>query len=163
MYRGSSGLLQHSMAALIPAVRCIVEADSSIWEIDVDSYGEENVAVLLEFAEELRASLTDCCEASNTLVTKMMLGTFGNVPAFDTNVRTALGALGSTASFGKSGLLGLRTLWDERAGTFEKCGPVSTNLFPGAEPNNTPVQYRNAKILDMVLFTEGERLNRPER
>jgi hypothetical protein len=54
------------------------------WEIDVDSYTSENIKRLLDCKKIIVASLGNKNNPSDTLVTKIMLGMFGNTPAFDT-------------------------------------------------------------------------------
>ena len=83
MLRGSSDLLQRSVRHLMPVVRAIADADTTLWEIDAHDYTEANIERLVEQAEILRRANGSM---SDTLVTKVMLGVFGSVPAFDTNV-----------------------------------------------------------------------------
>jgi hypothetical protein len=162
MYRGSSGLLQHSMTSLIPVVLQIVQAGPAIWETDVDVYDEDVVGRLLEFAEALRRALPKDVSATDTLVTKIMLGTFGNVTAFDVNVRAALRAEDATAKFGRRALLGLRQVWEAHRLELEAFPPVPVLMFPGTIAGSAPLRYRKAKLLDMVLFKEGEIINDKE-
>lgn len=51
---------------------------------------------LLELGSQIRAAFPD--GATDTLVTKIMLGVFGSVPAFDTNFKTGFGVY----AFGES-------------------------------------------------------------
>jgi len=83
MYRGRAYLLQKSAKILEPIIGLIADQPPSFWEIDVHSYSPENIQRLLDFKREI-VSLREHKGASDTLVTKIMLGVFGNVPAFDT-------------------------------------------------------------------------------
>lgn len=83
MLRGSSKLLQKSPAALKPLVEHI--AQSKVWDIDVDNYNDENIEKLLEEYHELEEILNAMdVKPTLTLVTKIMLGVYGNIPAYDT-------------------------------------------------------------------------------
>lgn len=83
MLRGSSKLLQKSPVALKPLVEHI--AQSQVWDIDVDNYNDENIKKLLEEYHELEEILNAMdVKPTLTLVTKIMLGVYGNIPAYDT-------------------------------------------------------------------------------
>lgn len=81
MLRASSVLLQKSVRHYIPVISAIASISPKQWEIDADCYTESNIAVLTDIASQLRATLPD--GASDILVTKIMLGVFGSVPALD--------------------------------------------------------------------------------
>ena len=82
MLRGSSKLLQRSVKHLVPVVEVIVDTPPEVWGVDVDGYTDADCELLLETRDRLRSAFPE--GASNTLVTKIMLGVFGSVPAFDT-------------------------------------------------------------------------------
>ena len=81
MLRASSHLLQRSARYYEPVIRLIANADPRFWTIDADSYAKENIQLLVRFSEQLRGVFDS--PVTDTLVTKIMLGVFGNVPAFD--------------------------------------------------------------------------------
>ena len=89
MLRPSSGLLQRSVKHYAKVIETIASADPVVWEIDAHCYTEQNIALLQQIAVQLRAALLD--RATDTLVTKVMLGVFGCVPAFDTYFRRGFG------------------------------------------------------------------------
>jgi hypothetical protein len=80
MFRGGAELLQRSLKALVPVVKSLVSAPSALWELDVDGYNEAGISSILDYARTLRSPLPG--GQSDILVTKVMLGTFGCVPAF---------------------------------------------------------------------------------
>jgi hypothetical protein len=82
MLRGSSTLLRRSVKYFEPVVDVIMNAPSEIWQIDTDRYSAESWSVLDEVSHRIRAAFAE--GASDILVTKIMLGVFGCVPAFDT-------------------------------------------------------------------------------
>jgi hypothetical protein len=90
MLRGSSVLLRKSLSYYVPVIEAIAKTDAGAWEIDANCYTEPNIATLTETAHRLRSALSD--GASDILVTKIMLGVFGCVPAFDTYFRSGFGA-----------------------------------------------------------------------
>jgi len=71
----------------MPVVQAIANTDVGMWGIDADEYTEANIERLLEQAQILRRANGTM---SDTLVTKVTLGVFGSVPAFDTNVGRGL-------------------------------------------------------------------------
>ena len=58
--------------------------DPKLWEIDVNNYTEKNIQMLLNCKDDIIQALGEENNPTDTLVTKIMLGVFGNVPAFDT-------------------------------------------------------------------------------
>lgn len=68
------------------------------WSLDADAYSESAITTAVEYARVLRGALHE--GASDILVTKVMLGTMGCVPAFDTNFKKGFGV----ATFGRKSL-----------------------------------------------------------
>lgn len=92
MYRGSSFLLQFAYTVHVPLVRAIAsERFSSLWGIDMGSHPShsEMVPLVLELMKDVReayqpfASENGSNPPTDTMVTKVILGTFGCVPACD--------------------------------------------------------------------------------
>ena len=81
MLRGSSFLLEKSVRHYSELIKELVKFDKKIWDIDVDRYNDSNIKMLLDFKDVIRKTLGE--KSSDTLITKIMLGIFGNVPAFD--------------------------------------------------------------------------------
>jgi hypothetical protein len=88
MLRGSATLLQKSARHFVPIVEAVANAEAPLWELDADRYTESNIERLLEQAGTIRRANGGM---SDILVTKVMLGVFGSVPAFDTNFRRGFG------------------------------------------------------------------------
>lgn len=78
------------------AVDVIATSPQEIWTTDADDYSDEACSLILEVGQRLRASFPE--GASATLVTKVVLGTFGCVPAFDFYFKSGSGL----ASFDRS-------------------------------------------------------------
>ena len=89
MLRGSSELLNLSPAALKPLIEYFDELGDTIWDTDVPMYTDTKV---VQTIKDVHARIVEILEnkemnvsATNTLVTKIMMGVFGCVPAFDAN------------------------------------------------------------------------------
>lgn len=113
MFRNSP-LLDKSSRFYEPLVRSIAAAERSLWTLDVPQYGDESCALIMQRAEDIRSALFP--EASDTLVTKVMLGVFGCVPAFDSYF-----VRGFRHAFGKGSLLRLRAVYEADASSFDAC------------------------------------------
>lgn len=87
MFR-SSVLRTRSLKQFEPVIEVIAHTPRRIWDIDAHGYSTETCGLLTSTAAEIRSALQypDGERPTNTLVTKIMLGVFGNVPAFDNYV-----------------------------------------------------------------------------
>lgn len=152
MLRGSSFLLQKSIKFYEKLVEYISKKDIEFWKIDVDSYSEENIEKLLDCYNDIKKILSGDgkYKVSDTLITKIMLGVFGNVPAFDSYFKDGSGlktlnkeSLGEIYNFYKNH----KEVISEEAikiKTFDFCNEVKSNR-----------SYTVAKIIDMIFFIEG--------
>jgi hypothetical protein len=146
MYRGSTELLRRSVRALAPAIRVIAAAEATIWDADAHAYSQGVSSRIVDYAADLRRSLPGT--ATDTLVTKVMLGVFGCVPAFDQQFRRGSGQW----SFGVRTLELLRDYYGLNRELIEE-SRVETLDFATGEP--TSRRYTRAKVLDMIFFVEG--------
>ncbi|GGO38387.1 hypothetical protein [Deinococcus humi] len=148
MYRGSTELLQRSVRHLSPVIAFIANTPKSIWDIDVDHYTPTAIDELLNLNETLKEALKG--NATDTLLTKIMLGVFGNVPAFDTQFKAGFG----TSSLGKKALEAVGAFAREHH-EFLSSQRIHTHDFLTGAHTNRP--YPKAKLLDMIFFIEGSR------
>ena len=98
MYRGSTALLQTSFKVYEPLIKNIIAKQiQKAWGIDVDNY-KENMEILTNLYESIEKELKESLgkTPSETLITKIMLGVFCCVPAFDMNVRKGLKRAGES-------------------------------------------------------------------
>ena len=146
MLRGSTDLLQRSVRYLGPLIEAIAGSPSELWQIDADDYGDEIWATLEQFDTQLRCALSE--KASHTLVTKILLGVFGCVPAFDANFMRGAGVW----SFNRSSLQRVGSFYHEHAETIERYRVPTLDFATGA---STERRYTRAKVIDMVFFVEG--------
>ncbi len=86
MLRGSSFLLQKNPAYLIDLVKYIQSDCQGLFEIDVDKYDDAGVIKrIIDGYDDIYNLLGGKdTNPSSTLITKVMLGVFGCVPAYDT-------------------------------------------------------------------------------
>jgi len=152
MYRGSGELYKFSSAGLSDVVSIVSGATQTIWNLDVDGYTADSIKELLAFAEKLRqafpsSSVKPGFRASDTLVTKTLLGVFGNTPAFDSYFKKGLGC----SQFDEKSLLRVSRYWDAYRDVVEGAR-VSVRGFDGS-PNK--FRYSQAKVIDMVFFARG--------
>ena len=83
MFRGSSFLLQKSVKHFEPTIRYIATLDKSVWEIDSDNYDENNILTIIKIYNGIKSRLINKDNSDLTLITKILLGVFGFIPAFD--------------------------------------------------------------------------------
>ncbi len=145
MYRGKAPLLKRSAFALEPLVKEIASAPSNLWEVDVENYNDNSIVLLLEWAERVRSSLPG--RSTDTLVTKAMLGIFGNVPAFDRYYRSGIDSFG----LNKTSLRKIKTYFDQYQVAIKSL-QIPTIDFAG---NETTYRYTQAKVIDMIFFVAG--------
>jgi hypothetical protein len=148
MLRGSSELLQRSIRAYVPVVEALVSAPADLWNLGADRYSEAASSAMLSFARDLRATLHD--GASDILVAKIMLGTMGCVPAFDTNFKAGFGV----STFGSMALQKVGQFYRNNADVIEAHRERTLDFDTGAP---TERRYTRAKVIDMIFFIEGMR------
>lgn len=146
MLRGSSDLLQRSVRNFIPVVEVIASAPAAIWDMDAHLYGDGSCPIVFEVARQIEAALPD--GASDILVTKVMLGTFGCVPAFDTYFKKGLGV----STFGRSALKKVGEFYTAHAELIDR-NRVHTLEFESGSRSER--RYTRAKVIDMIFFVAG--------
>ncbi len=147
MLRGSTELLQRSARHLVPLVQTIADVPAEVWGLDLDGYGADGIDLLLRTAADVRHALRPL-QASDILVTKVMLGVFGCVPAFDTYFKKGFGV--STFSTGSLDLVG--RLYRANAARIDALRPPTLDFTTG-QP--TTRLYTRAKVVDMIFFIKG--------
>lgn len=145
MLRGSSELLRRSMRTFVPVVQAITTAPAAIWDVDANDYSAEACSRILDFGHVLRGALPS--GSSDILVTKIMLGTIGCVPAFDTYFKHGF----KVWTFGRKSLQKVGRFYDENAEVIE-AHRTPTLDFDTGQP--THWLYTRAKVIDMVCFIE---------
>jgi hypothetical protein len=148
MMRGKAELLKRSVRAYKPVVEKLVAAPAHLWTLDVDGYDETTTEELLAFGKQLRPKLHD--RASDVLVTKVLLGTMGCVPAFDRFFKKGF----RCSTFGPKALRNIGQFYREHAEAIDDSRERTLNFDTG-QP--TQRRYTRAKVIDMIFFVEGAR------
>lgn len=154
MLRGSTELLQRSARTYVPVIETLVKAPAQLWTLDVDGYDSTTIAELRSFASTLGAALHD--RASATLVTKVMLGTMGCVPAFDDFFKKGL----RVSTFGPKALRRIAQIYRDHADIVDQHREQTLDFDTGLP---TERRYTRAKVIDMVFFIEGVHRIREEK
>jgi hypothetical protein len=145
MLRGSAELLQKSVHHFIPVVEAIAGIPPTFWEVDADRYTESNIDGLLEQARTIRGAIGGM---SDILVTKIMLGVFGSVPAFDTYFKRGF----HVATFGPKALRKVGAFYKDNASVIDRYRVPTLDFLNGGETHR---RYTRAKVIDMAFFIEG--------
>lgn len=149
MLRGSSFLLEKSIKHYESLISNIAKFDKRIWDIDADSYTEDNIKSLLECKDMVCKSLENGNKLTDTLSTKIMLGIFSNVPAYDVFFRKGL----NVHSFGKKSLREIANFYDGNQEIIDKYKIRTFDFSTGKETHRI---YTKAKIIDMIGFIAGQ-------
>lgn len=156
MYRGSSFILQKSVHLFTELIDKIAkgEIEQEVWEIDLrkdaGGYSEKDIELLLKTYQQIQATLGREHNSDTTLVTKIMLGIFGNTPAFDSNFRKGF----SMHSFNKKNLKKVADYYLEHQNIVDNASEnIKTIDFITGRPIDR--NYTRAKIIDMIGFMEG--------
>jgi len=149
MMRGSSFLLEKSVRNFRDLITCISKMDSHLWEIDVDNYNDDNIGCLLDCKTKIISSLGEENNPSDILISKIMLGVFANVPAFDTYFRKSL----KVYSFNKKSLLKIKDFYEDNKDVFDS---YQIHTFDFLSSEETDIVYTKAKLIDMCGFMDGQ-------
>ena len=150
MLRGSSFLLEKSVRSYKNLIIAISEMDPKLWEIDIDNYNNENIELLLNCKQQIVDSFGEENKPTDTLITKIMLGVFANVPAFDQYVKKSL----KIYDLNEKSLLKLKTFYDENKSIIDS---FKIFTFDFLTSNETDIIYTKAKIVDMCGFMDGQK------
>lgn len=147
MLRGSSFLLQKSVRFLTPLIKVIASANPTLWEIDAHCYTSTNIDLIKDFKKTIVLTLGN---GTDILVTKIMLGVFGNIPAFDNYFRKGLGV----STFGEAALKKISHFYNENRLIIEQHRRPTLDFATGQPTQRI---YTRAKIIDMIFFVEGSK------
>lgn len=156
MFRGSSFILQRSAKHFEKTIEYINGLDRSYWEIDVDSY-DENITKIIEVYKEIKKKIVDEGKAHLTLVTKVMLGVFGFVPAYDNYFTDTFRGMYSDCGFrrfNKDSLECIEKFYYANKKVIDDLAKATkTYDFKTGKPGG--ISYTKAKIIDMYGFQIG--------
>jgi hypothetical protein len=155
MLRGSSFLLEKSAKHFEDTIFYIQEQPRSVWEIDVDNYTEESIGQIIEIYREIKDRLIIDDKAHKTLITKVLLGVFGFVPAFDDyftkTFREISGERCRFRSVNRNSLTMIKEFYEANHTTIDRWSEqtFTTDFLTGQKTTTT---YPKAKIIDMYGF-----------
>lgn len=159
MFRGKSHLLSKSYMYYEPLINFIGESDKSIWTLDVDRYTPENIKKILEVYTEVRGHITQGLPISHLiLTTKVMLGVFGIVPAYDRFFTDTFRDMFKQGE-NKCGFRSVNKKSLNCIATFYKSNQEAIDALSSRQEVLTPIDskairltYPKAKIIDMYGF-----------
>jgi hypothetical protein len=149
MLRGSSFLLQKSAKHYQSVIKAIANTAPEVWDIDVDKYNSKNIDLLLANEIAIAQSIGQGRRVSIILTTKIMLGVFGNIPAFDTYFRSGFG----THTLSRGSLRRISDFYQSNKVTIDEHCIPTIDFETG---QRTHRHYPKAKLIDMIGFIEGE-------
>jgi hypothetical protein len=134
-----------------------------LWRIDCDEYGEDAKVNLQNAYDAIRCAVVPSREAHLTLVTKIMLGVFGCVPAFDSRFTDTMRTYGRThgwrcwfRSFNSDSLNGIAAFYREHHKVVDRWSK-KTQTFDFYRGERTQFNYTKAKIVDIIAFEANGR------
>lgn len=170
MLRGSSFLMQKSAKFYEPIIEFIAKEKEqkekgclNLWDIDIDKYTEENIEYIIDryndLEKEIQKKINTSKPISKILLTKIMLGVFGCIPAFDSYFENGFKILfnikGSIPSINKdyTSLKYLYLFYEDNKIEIDKLYEcIKTIDFKTGK--ETEIHYTKAKIIDMYIFTK---------
>lgn len=158
MFRGSSFLLQQSVRyfkSTIEYNEYIKTHDKSVWMIDVDKYTESNIQRIKDIYDEIKSRLIPNGKADLTLITKVLLGVFGFIPAFDNYFCKTFRHLSNRECgfrrVNQNSLQFIKQFYEENKTVIDNIAEntFTTDFLSGEK---TEIKYPKAKIIDMYGF-----------
>jgi hypothetical protein len=165
MYRGSSFILQKNVKHLEKTIKSINKFNEKyphIWDIDVDNYNDSKIEQILEIYDGIKKSITDDHKVKHlTLVTKILLGVFAFVPAFDTYFCKTFKDIFENeelkfSKFDQDSLKAIKQFYDFNKTEIDyHSNNIYTFDFNSGKPTN--IKYKKAKIIDMYGFQKSKK------
>ncbi len=158
MLRGSSFLLQKSAKYYEPLIDYIARQPKSTWSIDIDNMLGNNLVIVLDIYKDIR-KIIGHNNSHLTLVTKIMLGVFGFIPAFDQYFGIAFRGIfePGCCRFRRVNTASLTCLHRFYIDNKQEIDFLAANTFTRdfITGNYTTINYPKAKIIDMYGFQMG--------
>ena len=157
MLRGSSFLLGKSAKYYVPLIEYVAGLDEKIWEIDADTL-RDNISDVLAIYGQIKSLTVKGNNSHLTLVTKIMLGVFGFIPAYDlyfcNTFRKIFGESHGFRSVNKRSLGAICDFYEDNKTEidFAAASLFTRDFLTG---QLTAHNYPKSKIIDMYGFTAG--------
>ena len=161
----NSKLMKCSPAALKPLIKYLDNLkNDNIWDIDVPDYKSSDIcSKILKIFTQIAEIVDEKIDVSDTitLITKIMMGVFGCVPAYDANFTKAFKSICwvegnrvcAFSVFNNDTLECILDFYNSNKVELDKVNIYAIN-FSGVKTN---VRYKIAKLIDMYGFAKGEK------
>lgn len=145
MYRGSSFLLQYDYLVHREAIKKILEY-KHLQNIDFLAIDENSKELkdIFELSKAIKKLYEELGKVSDTLLTKILLGTLGCVPAYDRFLKNSLKQHNMQQTFSKKGFLSVVDFYKENKSEF-----LAVHKSIGLRT------YPTMKLVDMYFFKSG--------
>lgn len=157
MLRGSSFLMQKNPAYLTELVKWIYEQPQATWLIDVEDYPDKKKEVLSLYAQVKSHLIGEKNHQAVTLVTKVLLGVFAIIPAYDRFFKDTFSEIaGEKCGFSTPNETSLNIIaqfYQENKEEIDALSKSHSILDFDGKPTN--YRYSKAKIIDMYGFQVG--------
>jgi len=167
MLRGSSDLLWKSLGFYKGIIK-IISKYPDLWKVDLDNYNEKNIERMKEFYNDVKDYFkkeNKDTKVSVTLITKILMGVYGCVPAvddlFSKGVKKKSYKLGSKKNF-ENILWNIKDIYSEHKEVIDKKSKEVTTISFHTE-KHTNIHYKKSKILDMIFWWEGYKLDKNKK
>ena len=168
MYR--KGLLREKSAKyyepLIEYIADLRNSDMELWKIDVDTYNTDNIEKILQTYNKIKEIIIEDNRSDLILVTKILLGIFGFVPAHDNNFTNTFREIFNNkyrkCSFRKLTCNSLSCIKHFYEANQEVIDELSKKICVRgfARGQAEKIHYTKAKIIDMYGFAMSSKLDR---
>ncbi len=159
MLRGSSFLLNKSAKHYEKLILHFASLNEKYWEIDLDTPIDDYVCGVIDLYEQTREKITPSPNTTHiTLVTKILLGVFGCVPAYDTFfIKTFSNIYKGQCAFSSVNKKSLQFLKEFYELNKIEINNISSNTYTLDFYSGQPSlrNYTKAKIVDMYGFSKG--------
>ena len=157
MLRGSSFLMQKNPVYLTELVKWIYEQPQATWLIDVDDYADKKKEILSLYAQVKSHLIGEKKHQAVTLVTKVLLGVFAIIPAYDRFFKDTFSEIaGEKCGFSTPNETSLKIIaqfYQENKEEIDALSKSHSILDFDGKPTN--YRYSKAKIIDMYGFQVG--------
>jgi hypothetical protein len=158
MFRGSSFLLQKSLKHFQGLIEYYATLEKKTWEIDIDNYDNESNKIIIEIYNNTKRLVVSEEHTHLTLTSKIMLGVFGFIPAFDQYFRKTFSELFKErcafTSVNNNSLNCIKEFYENNKNTIDHLSEhiLTLDFITGKKTN---IKYPKAKIIDMYGFTNS--------
>jgi hypothetical protein len=146
MLRGSSKLLTEQNVLIYQDVVRSIAEEEYLWDLDVGDYlNNDSIDLILKYHEKLQGLIP---EATEVLTTKIMMGVFGCVPAFDTRFSKSVVPM----RLNERSLLYIGEFYKENQSIINRYSKRTKTYDVWGDNSFTTRCYTRAKIIDMIGF-----------